>query len=174
MAETKKSESRTNQELQRSERTAVAPFSSPFDLFNRMSEEMDRVFFGNWGLPRRSWFRGASPEGVWAPKVEAFQKGDQFIVRADLPGMKKDDVDVELTGDALTIRGERHNDRQEEHEGYFHSEREYGQFFRTIPLPEGVITESADARFKDGVLEITMQAAPQEVNQRRKIDIKEK
>jgi HSP20 family protein len=112
-------------------------------------------------------------EGIWSPRVEAIQKGDRFIVRADLPGLKKDDVQVELTDEALTIHGERQEEHQEEREGYFHSEREYGQFHRTIPLPEGVITESARASFRNGVLEISMQSAPSSVNRGRRIEIKD-
>jgi len=155
--------------------------SSPFDLFDRMSEEMDRWWnrmSRDFGAPRRSWLsRGpwssSAREGLWAPRVEAFQKGDRFIVRAELPGLRKEDVEVELTDEALTIRGERREEHQEEREGYYHSEREYGQFHRTIPLPEGVIGESANASFHDGVLEVTMQAAPSEANRGRKLEIKE-
>jgi HSP20 family protein len=104
---------------------------------------------------------------LWAPRIEAFQKNDQYIVRADLPGLKKDEVQVELTDEALTIRGERREQKEEEREGYYHSEREYGQFYRSIPLPEGVITESAKASFNNGVLEISMQAPPAETRSRR-------
>ncbi|HKE82306.1 MAG TPA: Hsp20/alpha crystallin family protein [Vicinamibacterales bacterium] len=96
------------------------------------------------------------------------------MVRADLPGLKKDDVNVELTDDAITIRGERREEKQEEREGFWRSEREYGQFHRSIPLPEGVIAESAEATFNNGVLEVSMQAAPEEANRGRKIEIKEK
>ncbi len=149
----------------------------PFDFIDRMSEEMDRVFdrvFRDFGMPRRSWWRSPGAmtgrEGTWAPRVEAFQKGDRFIVRADLPGLKKEDVQVELTEDAVTIHGERREEHEEEREGYYHSEREYGQFYRTVPLPEGVIGESAQASFKNGVLEISMQAAPSEG---RKLEIKD-
>lgn len=149
----------------------------PFDFIDRMSDEMDRVFdrmFRDFGVPRRPWWRSpgamTAREGTWTPRVEAFQKGDRFIVRAELPGMKKDDVQVELTEDALTLHGERREEHEEEHEGYYHSEREYGQFYRTIPLPEGVIGESARASFRNGVLEIAMQAAPSEG---RKLEIKD-
>ena len=155
-------------------------FASRFEWFDRMSEEMDRVFdrvSRDFGFPRRSWF--AAPftsqarRGLWSPRVEAFQKGDQFLVRAELPGLKKDDVQVELTEDALTIHGERRDEREEEREGYYHSERQYGQFHRTVPLPEGVITESAQASFKNGVLEITIQAPPSEATRGRRLEIKE-
>jgi len=155
-------------------------FTNPFEFMERMSDEMDRWFdrvTRNVGFPRAGAFRGLTGghrEGLWFPKIEAFQKGDRFVVRADLPGLKKDDVNVELTDDAITIRGERHEEKQEEREGFWRSEREYGQFHRTIPLPEGVIGESAEATFNNGVLEITMQAAPEEANRGRKVEIKER
>ena len=160
---------------------AAAWQSSPFALMDRMTEEMDQMFdrvFGDFGLPRRSrmsrdLFGASAREGLWAPRVEAFQKGDRFIVRADLPGLKKDDVQVELTEDALTIHGERREEHEEQRQGYYHSERDYGQFYRTIPLPEGVITESAQASFRNGVLEISMQAAPAEAARGRRVEIKE-
>ncbi len=148
----------------------------PFEFMSRMSEEMDRTFDRLWrdfGLQRRrSWLPQGlvgrrSRQDIWAPTIEAFQKGDKFVVRAELPGLKKDDVDVQLTDDALTIRGERREEREEEREGYFHSERAYGQFYRVIPLPEGVIGESAEASFRDGVLDVTMQAAPAETRGRK-------
>ena len=153
----------------------------PFDWVERLSDEMDRTFdrvFRDFGRPRRSWlsrglFGAPFREGMWSPRVEAFQKGDRFIVRAELPGLKKDDVHVELADDSLTIRGERREEHEETQEGYFHSERQYGQFQRTIPLPEGVIGESAEGSFRDGVLEISMQAAPAEANRGRRIEIKE-
>jgi HSP20 family protein len=120
---------------------------------------------GAFGLPSR--------QTIWSPRVEAFQKGDKFIVRAELPGLKKEDVNVELTDDALTVHGERHEEHEEEREGYYQSEREYGEFHRTIPLPEGVIGETAQANFRDGILEVTMQAPPSEAYRGRKLEIKD-
>jgi HSP20 family protein len=155
--------------------------SRPFEFMDRMAEEMDRTFdrmLRDFGMPRgwglsRSPFRGWSGEGAWSPRIEAFQKGDRFIVRADLPGLKKDDVQVELTQDAITIQGDRHQEHEEEREGYFHTERQYGHFYRTIPIPEGVITETAQANFKNGVLEVSMQAPPAEANRGRRLEINE-
>ena len=81
---------------------------------------------------------------------------------------------MEVTANVLTIRGERREEHEEKKEGYYHSEREYGQFsYRSIPLPDGVITDSAQASFKNGVLEITMQAPPAEANRGRRLEIKE-
>ena len=156
------------------------PFAgTPFQLLRRMTEEMDRAFerlfddagFGRFGLSRP--FSGPQPSsaGIWAPSVEAFQKQDKFIVRAELPGLKKDDVEVNVTEDAITIHGQRKEEQERNEEGFFHSERSYGSFYRTIPLPEGVITDSAEASFKDGVLEIRLQAPPNEVSKGRRIEI---
>jgi len=159
--------------------------SSPWDVMNRMTDEMDqmfdRVFRDVGSVPRRSWlthqpFRSLGSFGqqtFWSPRVEAFQQGDRFIVRAELPGLKKEDVQVEITDAALTITGERREEQQEEREGYFHTEREYGQFHRSIPLPDGVIAESAQATFKNGVLEIAVQAPPSDATRGRRLDIKD-
>jgi len=156
-------------------------WSNPFHFVNRMAEEMDRTFdrmFQDVGMPRQSWlartpFGSSDREGFWSPRVEMFQKGDRFVVRADLPGLKKDEVQVELTEDTLTIEGERREEREEKREGYVHSEREYGKFCRSIPLPQGVISETAQASFKNGVLEVTMQASPAEANRGRRLEIQE-
>jgi HSP20 family protein len=154
--------------------------TSPFALMNRMTQEMDQMFdrvFGDFGLTTRPFssglFGSSTRQGLWSPRIEAVQKGDRFIVRADLPGLKKDDVQVELGENALTIHGERNDQREDERDGYYHSERQYGEFYRTIPLPEGVIAESAQASFRDGVLEISMQAPPAEATRGRRLEIKD-
>ena len=155
---------------------------SPFQLMRRMSQEMDRVFdrmFEDFGFGQRSLAPSgffnlpATREGIWTPRIEAFQKDDKFIVRAELPGLKKEDVEVNITEDAITIQGQRRHEHEEQHEGFFHSERSYGSFYRTIPLPPGVISDSADARFRDGVLEVTLQAPPSEVTRGRRVEITE-
>ncbi len=168
MPETKPNRSTTpsSSSLQRREAGAANPFA----LMDQMAEEIDRTFdrvFRGWGIARRH------EGGIWSPRVEAFQEGDRFIVRADLPGLKKDDVQVEVSDGALAIHGERREEREENREGYYHSEREYGQFYRTIPLPDGVISDSAQASFKDGVLEVSMQAAPAEATRGRRLEIKD-
>lgn len=156
--------------------------AGPFELMRRMGDEMDRVFdrvFDDFGLGRRSstprsLFSASpiTPESLWTPRIEAFQKEDKFIVRAELPGLKKEDVDLNITDDVITIQGQRRHEHEEQREGFFHSERSYGSFYRAIPLPEGVLTDTADASFKDGVLEIKMQAPPNEVSRGRKLEIK--
>lgn len=145
---------------------------SPFELMRRMSDEMDRMFEQFYDDVRGAG-RPQAPGAAWSPRIEVVQKQDKLVVRAELPGVRKEDVNVELGDDALTIRGERREEHEEEREGFYRTERSYGSFYRAIPLPEGVIGESAEASFRDGVLEITMQAPPQEVSRSRRLEIKE-
>ncbi|HEY0872674.1 MAG TPA: Hsp20/alpha crystallin family protein [Vicinamibacterales bacterium] len=151
---------------------------SPFQMMRRMTEEMDRAFerfFDNVGFGALAGRADLSPMRAvaWTPRIEAFQKGDQFIVRAELPGLKKDDIEVNVTEDAITIQGERQQEEERREEGFYHSERSYGSFYRSIPLPEGVITDSAKASFNNGVLEVQLQAPPHEVSRGRKVEIQE-
>jgi HSP20 family protein len=136
-----------------------------------MADEMDRMFDdlalgGRWLRP--AWRHTST---VWAPEVDVFQKNDELRIRADLPGLKRDEVSVEITDDALTIQGERKRESEHEGEGYYRSERSYGSFHRVIPLPQGAITEQAKATFSDGVLEITMPAPP--ASKGRRLEISE-
>jgi HSP20 family protein len=141
---------------------------SPFALMRRFSEEMDQ-YFEQVGAGR-SGSGMAAGGGLFSPSVEVFERDGQLIVRADLPGMTKDDVHVEVTHDTLMLTGERRSEHEERQSGTFHSERSYGAFHRQIPLPEGVNAEQVQASFKDGVLEITM-PAPQRQARGRRIDI---
>jgi HSP20 family protein len=144
----------------------------------RFSEEMDKLFgdvFADFGTARsRLAPRGGHgfgfPQGQWAPPIEVLERDDRLVVRAELPGLSKDDVNVEVTDDLLTIAGERWEEREETGEGYRHSERRYGRFSRSVPLPEGVSPEDVRCTFQNGVLEITM-PAPQRVGRNRRIEI---
>jgi HSP20 family protein len=151
---------------------------SPLDAMRRMTEEMDRTFdriLEGWGFSGRSgsrWDAGAG-QAMWMPRLEAFEKGDTFIVRAELPGLKKDDIEVNVTDDEIVIQGQRQDDREEQREGFYHSERAYGRFYRAVPLPDGAIAERAEAAFKDGVLEVRVPSPPAEVRQGRRVEIQE-
>jgi HSP20 family protein len=147
--------------------------SNPFQAMQRLADEMDRMFDG-FGLGRR-WPSGRTGFGAesWAPDVEVFQKNNELVIKADLPGLKKDEVSVEVTDDAITIHGERKREHDEEREGLYRSERSYGSFWRVIPLPEGAIGEQAKAIFRDGVLEITMPAPPASTSKGRRLEISE-
>jgi len=147
-----------------------------------LMDDLDRIFhdFGlGWGLrpeSGRSWLKSPGREmgwDGWMPSVEVFQRGNDFIVRADLPGLRKEDVSVDVTDDTITIAGERRRQEDEEHGGVFRSERAYGSFRRVIPLPNGAMTDQAKAGFRDGVLEITMPAPPEHVTRGRRLAITE-
>ncbi len=181
MAEKTEMAQREGQRLARREPTAT--FADPFRTLDRFADEMDRIFdnfgFGRgWLAPRSNQWLGApssrtTAASFWAPDVEVYQRNNELVVRADLPGLKKDDVKVDVTENAITIQGERRQEEESERGGVYRSERSYGSFYRSIPLPEGAITDQAKANFKDGVLEITMPAPPDQVTRGRRLEIKE-
>jgi HSP20 family protein len=107
---------------------------------------------------------------MWMPPVEVLQQGDKLLVRADLPGLQKDDVRVEVQSGALTIEGERKQEFEETEEGVYRSERVYGRFSRSIPLPEGADADQAKATFRNGVLEVELPVAAQ-AEQGRRLEI---
>jgi HSP20 family protein len=115
--------------------------------------------------------RGSDDVVTWAPKIDAVQRGNELVVRADLPGMSPDDVTVEVTDDAILVSGQRKQEHVEDNGGVYRLERTYGSFFREIPLPEGAIVDQAKASFKDGVLEITVPAPPEQVARGRRLEI---
>jgi HSP20 family protein len=112
--------------------------------------------------------------GMWTPSVDVTTRGDDLVIEADLPGINPDDVEIEAEGNRLIIRGETRDERSDEDKerGYKYSERRYGSFYRTIPLPEGVSTDNAQANFKNGVLEVTFPGAARQIRpERRRIAI---
>jgi HSP20 family protein len=151
---------------------------APFGMMTRMFEEMERFFdevgFGRSRmLPRLSRMTEAmggarGMPALWAPQIEMSERDGQLVVRADLPGLRKEDIKVDLSEGLLTIQGE----RQEQRENRGYSERTYGSFYRTVPLPEGVEAGSAQAKFQDGVLEITLPMPKREQESRRQIEIR--
>jgi HSP20 family protein len=146
-----------------------------FPAFQRLSSEMDRLFdelgFGpGWLAPMWRTPAAASRQMMWAPAIDVVEKDGQIIVRADLPGMKRDEIRVQLTDEGLTIEGERKRETEETREGVYRSERSYGSFCRVIPLPEGIDASKAKATFKDGVLEVSVPVT-ERPSQGRRIDI---
>lgn len=142
----------------------------PFALMNSLHREMERLFddFGFGGGLLR-WPRMSSEREIWSPQVEVFERGGKLHVCADLPGLSKDDVKVEVLDDNLTIEGERKSEHRDERGGW--SERSYGRFFRSIPLPEGIKAENAKASFENGVLDITFDAPKIEEKKGKQIPI---
>ena len=153
--------------------------ANPFQMMRRFTGEMERLFEDFQGFTFPTFFktdfapfRMEFDKVEWVPQIEVLQNNGQFMVRADLPGLTRDDVKVELTDNLLLISGERKEEKEEKSEGFYRSERSYGNFYRRIPLPEGVKTENAAATFHNGVLEITM-PLPKAETTTRKLEIKE-
>jgi HSP20 family protein len=153
----------------------VAPvLMSPFTLLQRFFMDDIPDLFGEFGISGGSRSRPrdmGADRLAWVPKIDVTQRGNDLIVRADLPGIKPDDVVVEISDDAITISGERQQEHEEDRGSVYRFERTYGSFFRTIPLPEGAIADQAKATFKDGVLEITVPAPPEQVSRGRRLEI---
>lgn len=146
----------------------------PFSMMQALHREMDRMFenFGLGGTLMHSPFfgRGLEHSSMWSPQIEVYEKDGKIHVCADLPGLDKKDVHVELQDNVLTIEGERRSEKSDEKGSW--SERSYGRFFRSIPLPENVDAEKADAKFENGVLEITIDAPQRQQPRGKRIDIK--
>lgn len=122
-----------------------------FSELSRMQEEMNRYFDDFFGEQRR----GLS-EGAWLPAVDVSETDSEMVVRAELPGMTQDDIEVNLQDNVLTLKGEKKQEKKEEKENYHRVERSYGSFSRSFTLPAGVNQDEVKATFKDGVLEIAM------------------
>lgn len=150
-------------------------FMSPFAMLQRFfTGDFTRMFDELGGLRRTGSARpdqNRADVSTWAPQIDVVQRGNELVVRADLPGIDPDDVAVEIGEDAITISGERREEQVEERNGVYRVERAFGAFFREIPLPEGAITDQAKASFKDGVLEITVPAPSPQVSRGRRLEI---
>jgi HSP20 family protein len=129
----------------------------------RELEEMERRFEDVFGRPfiPAMWRRIPVVEMGWAPAIEVFEKEDKFVVKAELPGMKEEDIDVSVVGDTLTIKGERKAESEVKEEDYYCCERSYGGFSRSIALPSSVDAKKIEASYEDGVLEVSLPKAPE-------------
>jgi HSP20 family protein len=148
----------------------------PFALFREMASDFDRFFEEpSWPWYRRPLFRGfALPEApAWAPGIDVFERENYLVTKVDLPGMKKEDVKVEITEGRLVISGERKKETEEKKDNVFRSEREYGSFYRAVPLPDGVKFDDVKATFMDGVLEVSIPLPALPEQKTRTVEVKE-
>jgi HSP20 family protein len=125
--------------------------------------------FDTFDLPQMAKFQ----KTMWAPQIEVMEKKGEFVLKADLPGLHREDIDVEFTENALVISGERNQETTKEDEGFYQTERNYGSFFRSIPLPEGFDADKAKAVFHNGVLEVSI-PMPKKEKKTRKLPVGEK
>jgi len=162
----------------RKEETAMMPTRfgrDPFGVLRQVASEFDRVFDEPFWPPFRRPSRDfAAPRTTaWSPGIDVFERDNRLITKIDLPGMKKQDVKVEVTDGWLTIFGERKSEIEETKENYYRCEREFGNFYRAVPLPENVKFEDVKATFADGVLEVSIPLAAKVEPKPRSIHIEE-
>lgn len=134
----------------------------PFQMMMRLSDEMNRIFDSVFG---REFGRGFAPAALgsereaaslWSPQIEMRQRGNEFIVRADLPGVPRESINIEIAEGQLILSGERRAEQESDEQGWHRSERSYGSFYRAIPLPEGAKADDVKATSREGVLEIVI------------------
>ncbi len=126
-----------------------------FSGIERVMDEMLRYPSVSWRRPL-TWWRVPTEAVGWVPAVEVYEKADKFVVRTELPGMKKEDIEVSVVGDTLTIGGERKAESEVKDEDYYRCELCYGKFSRSVGLPAAVDSAKVDASYENGILEITL------------------
>jgi HSP20 family protein len=145
-------------------------FDDPVSTLRRMSDQVERLFHDFVGARPRTP-AGAPAAGGWTPQVEVSQRGEELVVSVDLPGTRREDVQVDIEDGRVVIRGERRQASERSEDGVLRSERSYGRFYRAVPLPEGANAEAARAAMRDGVLEITLPMPPR--RQPRRVEIED-
>ena len=151
---------------------SLSPFRGGRGFWDPLSE-MDRLFdetFGNWLRRPGGRQRGAQQLAEWSPAVDVLQREGNLVVRAELPGVKPEDVNITVQDRVLTISGQRREEQEEQRGGYHVRERRHGSFSRSMTLPEGVDEDSIRARYENGVLEVTIAGAAA-VRQPRRIQV---
>jgi HSP20 family protein len=125
----------------------------PVAELNTLQNEMNRLFNTFFDQPAPT-SRGGVPGRRWMPAMDLVETGDQYVLRADLPGLSDEDVNIQLQDNVLTISGERKTEHETQPEGYYRLERAFGGFSRSLTLPDGVNPDAVQAHFHRGVLEI--------------------
>lgn len=163
-----------NQQMQRTAESRVTPFAleasrafNPFWLMRRLFEGLGR--WSGIGLPAERAPRETG--AVFVPDVEISRRGDKLVAQVDLPGLAIDDIAVTVDNGMLVIEGERRSEHDQYEGDVWSCERTYGRFQRTVPLPENADIDSAEARFEDGVLEVSIRA-PEEKLQGKRIEVR--
>ena len=141
----------------------------PFEGVEKRFEDFIRRPFS---LAGPAWWPGLREAGSEiAPSIDIYEEGDDVVVKAELPGIKKENIEVDLTDDTITISGEKKKEEKIERKGYYRHERSYGSFARSFSLPSEVRTDEAKAEFKDGVLEIRIPKTEEAKKKVKKVTI---
>lgn len=154
------------------ETTPWRPFFNP----TRFEHAIERMFQDFWKGPRFSFgwpeelHRGGE-SGLTIAAVEIYDEKDDVVVKAELPGMKKEDLEINLAGDILTIKGEKKREEEVKEKDYYYSERSFGSFERSIDIPQKVVPDKVRASFKDGILEVRLQKSEEAKKKEIKIKV---
>lgn len=146
---------------------------SPFHDMERMERIFDEIFKRPFSsmLSRTPWLHSFPEMEVATPNVDVYEEGDKLVVKAEVPGIAKEDLEVTFKDNILTISGEKKKEEKIEKKNYFQMERTYGSFSRSVYLPTEVKSEEASATFKDGILEIVIPKTEEAKESARKITI---
>jgi len=142
------------------------------DLVLDLQRNMNSVFDRFWQKFEGGFGGAGRGSGVDMPRTDIVETDGAIEVAVELPGMDEKDIDVSLTDDVLTIKGEKKTEHEKTEKGYVLSERAFGSFYRSIPLPAGVARDEVEAVFKKGVLTLTLPKSPASESKVKKIDVK--
>jgi HSP20 family protein len=143
----------------------------PVRELTSLQDEMNRLFNTFFDTPRPGGNGGTMRR--WVPAMDLVETDDHFVLRADLPGLSEEDVNIEVEDNVLTVSGERKSEAQEQREGFYRVERSFGSFRRALTLPEGVDPEAVTAKFDKGVLEVRIPKPEQRKSRRVSIQVGE-
>ena len=139
----------------------------PFRDLRNLQEEVNRLFTGNAG---RTFDDEGIARGSWSPSVDIYENKEQIVLEAELPGMNREDFDLTVESNVITLRGERRFEKKEDTDNYHRVERAYGSFTRSFTLPNSVSGEGASADYRNGVLRVTL--PKREETKARRIEVK--
>lgn len=142
----------------------------PFQDLISLQERMSRLF--EQTLDRSRGEREGMVAGTWAPAVDIYETPDSIVLQAELPGLSKDDIDIQVRDNVLTLKGERRSEKEVKEGNYLRVERAYGGFQRAFTLPAAVQADKIRAVFKDGVLDVSIPKAEEAKPKQIKIDVK--
>lgn len=137
-----------------------------------LQRDMNRAFESFWNRAERPFGGLAAAFGEGAPRADVVETEGGVEVTVELPGLDEKDIEVNLSDEAVTIKGEKKLERKDEKKGYYISERSYGSVYRSIPLPAGVDADKAEASFRNGVLTVRLPQRPEAKAKVRKVDVK--
>ncbi len=143
----------------------------PFHDLVSLRDAMDRLFEESFVRPRARWL---APVGAETLAVDMYETDDAIVVKSAIPGVEPKDIDISITSDTLTIKGETKTEEEVKEKGYIHRERRYGSFCRSLTIPLPVVADKAEAEFENGVLTLTLPKAEEIKPKAIKVKAKEK